>query len=257
MCTVTIHRNEDGILATMNRDEALTRAPELRPQIVYAGPGVRMIAPSDGERGGTWMGVNNHGVVACLLNAYQPGESLLPDTSGRFRTRGEIVAGLLSAGDGAAVQRWLRSSLDPHAYPSFTLMVATLLETVCYEWLGDAPPKVETLMDEWILRSSSGWDSEDVRRWRERRFAEWRGDGEAKFGTLPSFHLLRDPGHEERSPLMRRAWSATRSITQARVLPASGRVELKYWSEPTPASREPSSHASIPIARSRALARAR
>ncbi len=257
MCTVTVHRGHDTIVATMNRDEALTRAPELRPQIVDAGDGVRWVAPRDSERGGTWMGVNNHGVVACLLNAYRPGESLLPDTSGRFRTRGEIVAGLLSAGEPAAAQRWLRESLDPEAYPSFTLIVAGPGEAVCYEWLGEGPPRVELLTDEWTLRSSSGWDSDEVRRWRERRFAAWRQEGGTHFGTLPSFHLLQEAGHEDRSPLMRRAWAATRSITQARIQLGTGRIELKYWSSPAPQSREPSAHCSLPLVSSKVLARAR
>ena len=256
MCTVTIHRDGSGVAATMNRDEALIRAPEQRPQIVDAGPGVHWIAPRDGERGGTWMGVNTHGVVACLLNAYRPGESLLPDTSGRYRTRGEIVAGLLSAGGPADVRRWLEQSLDPSAYPSFTLIVADPDETVSYEWLGTDPINVEILPDRWVLRSSSGWDSEDVRRWREQRFSAWRAAGEPRHGTLPTFHLLQEAGHEERSPLMRRAWSATRSITQARILPDAGRVELKYWFEPTPESREATTHTSLRTVGLKELSRA-
>ncbi len=257
MCTVTIYRGNGALVATMNRDEALIRAPELRPEIMHAPDGVAWIAPRDSERGGTWMGVNNYGVVACLLNAYQPGESLLPDTTGRFRTRGEIVSTLLAQGDGRAARRWLRDSLDPHAYPSFTLLVASPEGAVSWEWLGEHGPAETELVEDWVLRSSSGWDSLDVRLWREERFAQWRREGEPHVGTLPSFHLIQEPGHAERSPLMRRSWSATRSITQARILPESGRVELRYWPEPAPDSREPGAHCSLPLAPARSLAKAR
>jgi hypothetical protein len=256
MCTVTIHRGNNTLVATMNRDEALTRAPEMRPEVIEGPNGIDWIAPRDTERGGTWMGVNNYGVTACLLNAYQPGESLLPDTTGRFRTRGEIVPALLASGDGEAARRWLRESLDPHAYPSFTLLVASPERAVSIEWLGEHGPAVEDLSEEWVLRSSSGWDSADVRRWRETRFAEWRAAGEPHFGALPSFHVLQDPDDRERSPLMQRAWAATRSITQARVMPDEGRVELRYWSEPTSETRDPDAHTSLLLAQSRTLAKA-
>jgi len=241
----------------MNRDEVLTRAPELRPEISHTRDGIRWIAPRDSERGGTWMGVNDFGVAACLLNAYQPGESLLPDTTGRFRTRGEIIPTLLAAGDGRAARGWLRESLNPRNYPSFTLIVACPDALLSVEWLGEHGPVFSEHAEPWLLRSSSGWDSQDVRRWREQRFDEWRNAGEAHHGAMPSFHVLQEPGHEERSPLMRRSWSATRSITQARVSGDTGRVELRYWSEPTPDSREPEAHSSLPLAPARSLVRVR
>ena len=256
MCTVTISRGNGALVATMNRDEALTRAPELRPEIAEGVNGGLWMGPRDSERGGTWMGVNDQGLVACLLNAYQPGESLLPDTTGRFRTRGEIIPALLSAGDTSGALRWLQDELDVRAYPSFTLLVAGLDSAVSMEWLGEHGPAITKLTDEWVLRSSSGWDSLDVRRWREQQFAQWRESGEPHFGTLPSFHVLQEPGHEDRSPLMKRLWAATRSITQARVLRGAGRVELRYWAEPTPDTREPATHCTLRLAPARTLAKA-
>lgn len=247
MCTLTIHRTDDLLVATMNRDEALVRAPELRPQVHRTADGLWWVAPRDGEKGGTWMGMNSAGVIACLLNAYQPGESLVPDTSGRFRSRGEIVPRLLEASDNDGVRDMLATWLDPEPYPSFTLLVATLGETFVYEWLRTGSPHTQTLAGDWIVRSSSGWDSEEVARWREKRFAQWLADGEAYVGTLPTFHLLQEDGELERSPLMRREWSATRSITQAAANLRDGRVDLRYWPDPTPQTREPEAHCSLDL----------
>ncbi len=254
MCTVTIFRSESAFTATMNRDEAFARAPERRPELRGSSSGPDWAAPFDGEKGGTWMGVNAFGVAACLLNAYQPGESLLPDPNSRHRTRGEIVPAVLGAGDAHAAQRWVKHSLDPAQYPSFSLILATPADTVCYEWLGRGPMRATTLASPWALRSSSGWDSLDIFRWREERFAQWIEAGAAHAGTLPTFHLLQEPGHAERSPLMRREWSATRSITQARVHLAQGRAELLYWPEPAPESRAPAAHCSLRIVRAVAAA---
>ena len=44
---------------------------------------------------------------------------------------------------------------------------------------------------------------------------------------------------------MRREWSGTRSITQARVDLVEGRAELLYWPDPTPDSRVPVAHCSL------------
>lgn len=254
MCTVSVFRSDTEIIATMNRDEAFARAPERRPEVRAGVSGADWLAPLDGEKGGTWMGVNAFGVAACLLNAYQPGESLLPDVSGTHRTRGEIIPALLSAGDADAAQRWVDAALDPLPYPSFTLLLITPAETLTYEWLGRATLRATTLTVPWALRSSSGWDSADVIRWREEHFAKWVDSGAPYLDSLPAFHLLQEPGHAERSPLMRREWSGTRSITQARVDLDRGRAELLYWSEPTPESRIPSAHASLGLLRAMAAA---
>jgi len=244
MCTVTIQRTDSGYIATMNRDEAYSRAPERMPELRESANG-DWAAPFDSEKGGTWMGMNVHGVAACIMNAYQPGESLLPDTSGRFRTRGEIVPAVLAAGDGEAARRWVEAGLDPARYPSFTLLVATPDLTLIYEWLGKGTLTAAESRDPWMVRSSSGWDSAEVIRWREERFTRWIAADAPHIDALPAFHLMQEAGHTERSPLMRREWSATRSITQVRVRKAAGRADLRYWPMPTPDTREAAAHCSL------------
>lgn len=247
MCMLTVYRAPEEIVATMNRDEALTRGPELPPRIHNSGSGPAWMAPHDSDRGGTWMGANAHGVIVCLLNAYLPGESLLPDSTGDFPSRGEIIPLLLEVGDGPAVLSWLMNKFRPEAYPSFTLLVITQEKSVSYEWLRQGVPELSEFNTEWIIRSSAGWDSEEIRLWREDRFAEWQAAGCEKLDTLPAFHLMQDPNNVEWSPLMQRDWSATRSITQVSVSPGRGEVEMRYWPEPTPDSREPGVHLSLAL----------
>lgn len=239
MCTLTVYRSSEEILATMNRDETLIRGPEVAPSVHRPEGDAPWMAPRDSDKGGTWMGVNAHGVIACLLNAYLPGESLLPDTSGKFPSRGEIIPALLEAGDGPEGLSWLLQTFNPEAYPSFTLLVVTPEKSVSYEWLHRGSPEVVEFDSEWFIRSSAGWDSQEIRQWREDRFAKWQEEGCEKIDTLPTFHILQDPDHLEWSPLMRRDWSATRSITQASVSLADGQVDMRYWPEPTCDSKEP------------------
>lgn len=247
MCTLTVHRTPEEIVATMNRDEVLTRGPELPPRIHEPAGGAAWMAPQDGDRGGTWMGASSHGVIACLLNAYLPGESLLPDTSGKYPSRGQIIPALLEHGDGPAALSWLTRAFEPEAYPSFTLLVVTLDVTLSYEWLHQGKPDVTEYDVEWIIRSSAGWDSEEIRLWREDRFLQWQEEGCEGVGPLPRFHIMQDPDNLEWSPLMRRDWSATRSITQAAVSLGDGQVHMRYWPEPTPKSDDPGAELSLEL----------
>ena len=231
----------------MNRDEMLARGPESPPRMHYNDAVPAWMAPHDSDKGGTWMGANAHGVIACLLNAYLPGESLLPDTSGEFPSRGEIIPALLEAGDGPAVLSWLSDAFRPEAYASFTLLVITPDKSVSYEWLRQGRPEIDEFSSDWIIRSSAGWDSEEIGLWREERFAEWREAGCKSIDTLPAFHLLRDPKHVEWSPLMQREWAVTRSITQVCVSNGPRRVDMRYWPEPTPDSREPEAYLTLTL----------
>ncbi|MCH7960456.1 MAG: NRDE family protein [Candidatus Hydrogenedentes bacterium] len=248
MCTVTSFRNDAELLVTMNRDEALVRGAEIPPAVHAETGHSQWIAPADSDKGGTWMGVNEHGVVACLLNAYLPGESLLPDHSHEYRSRGEIIPEVMAQASAAESLRWVRESLDPASYPSFNLFVFTPDSGHCFTWYRQSGLVTETIGPQWHIRTSSGWDSDDVTQWRNERFAAWQKDGCATVGTLPTFHLLRVTGEEERSPLMLRSWSSTRSITQARVELAKGHIELRYWGTPEPDSKEPSHTLSLPLA---------
>jgi len=110
MCTVTIRRGPEDLLVTMNRDERWTRDAERPPTLHPAGPGrPAWMAPPDGERCGTWIGANDAGVVACLLNGYAPGDLDLfarPDVP----SRGEIIPALLGYRPEAA-SGWIRDGL--------------------------------------------------------------------------------------------------------------------------------------------------
>ncbi len=245
MCTVSIHHSAKEVLVTFNRDELISRASEF-PPIVHDGP-PRWVAPKDSERGGTWMGANEHGVIACLLNMYMPGESLLPDPKHPLPTRGDIIPNLLQRGPAKTGIDWLFNVFDPARYPSFSVHVVWPEGSSRFIWRRNGGIETETVKGEWYVYSSSGWDSQDVTQWREDRFAQWLREGALRKGTLPDFHLIQEAGHEDRSPLMRREWSSTRSITQVRLNYRDHRVEMRYWARPTPRSEAPHATESIAL----------
>ncbi len=119
MCTLVILRRPGHawpLLFAANRDEMLDRPwqpPERhwpdRPEVV---------AGRDELAGGTWLGVNDHGIAAAVLNRLG---SLGPSTD--KRSRGELVLEALDHADAAAAAEAL-AKLNGSAYRSFNLVIA-------------------------------------------------------------------------------------------------------------------------------------
>ena len=106
MCTATWLTFEKGYELFFNRDEARTRMPA-EPARIQELEGCRALAPTDGDAGGTWIGVNELGLSVALLNA--------SDAYGRsegFQSRGRLVRELLaSGGTEDALERLARAEL--------------------------------------------------------------------------------------------------------------------------------------------------
>lgn len=87
-----------------------------------------MTAGLDVLAGGSWLGLNDHGVLAAILNR---AGSLGPQAG--KRSRGELVLEALDHGDASAAAEAL-SELDPAAYRSFNLVIADNRDAI---WLAN------------------------------------------------------------------------------------------------------------------------
>ena len=119
MCSIIILRRPGHawpLLIAANRDEMLDRPwdppgrhwPD-RPEVV---------AGRDRLAGGSWLGRNDHGVIAAALNR----EGSLGPSEDK-RSRGELVLEALDHADAAAAAEAL-SAVAPDAYRSFNLVIA-------------------------------------------------------------------------------------------------------------------------------------
>jgi uncharacterized protein with NRDE domain len=86
MCTVSIVANGDGFRLVSNRDERRDRTVALHPRVERLGSR-SVIMPIDPVGGGSWIGVDDAGLVAAVLNRY--GGSPLPTRL--FTSRGLIA----------------------------------------------------------------------------------------------------------------------------------------------------------------------
>ncbi len=119
MCTAVILRRPGHnwpLLFAGNRDEMRDRPAR--------GPGrhwsdrPEVIGGLDETAGGTWLGVNEHGVLSSILNRIG---SLGPQDG--KRSRGELVLEALDHAEAKEAAEAL-ANLDPQAYRSFNLIIA-------------------------------------------------------------------------------------------------------------------------------------
>lgn len=115
-----------------NRDEFFSR-PTRPPHLLQERP--RIVGGLDLEAGGTWMGRNEHGLVAALTNRRITGVD-----AGAFRSRGTIVLELLRHTGPEEAARWL-ASLPVAEYRPFNVLFGDTAHWYYFSSLDDRRPR--------------------------------------------------------------------------------------------------------------------
>jgi hypothetical protein len=119
MCTLIALRRPGAawpLVLAANRDELRTRPA--RPPARHWPDRPEVVAGLDELAGGTWLGLNDHGLVAAVLNR----RGSLGPAPGK-RSRGELVLEALNHADAGDAAHAL-ADLDPAAYRTFNLVIA-------------------------------------------------------------------------------------------------------------------------------------
>ena len=119
MCTVVILRRPTHawpLIVGANRDEMMNRP--WKPPARHWPDRLDVIAGLDEVGGGTWMGLNDTGVTACILNRH----GALGPAPGKC-SRGELVLEALDHGDATDAAAALRD-IDPTAYRPCNMLIA-------------------------------------------------------------------------------------------------------------------------------------
>lgn len=232
MCTLVMLRRPDAewpLLLAANRDEMIARPwqepgrhwPD-RPEVV---------AGRDELAGGSWLGINDDGVVAGILNRTG---SLGPAVG--QRSRGELVLEALDHAEASAAAEAL-SHLDPRAYRTFNLIIADNRDAF---WLrhadptGTLPLTVTSLGTGLAMIAASDLDETDTPRLRRfrPRFAAARPPDPAT-GDWSSWEelLLDDSIDPAEGPASAMRFVTARGFATVSssliALPALGRPDLK------------------------------
>lgn len=119
MCTLILaHRiiDDTPILFGANRDEQLGR-PSEGPRL-REGDRLRVLAPRDLKAGGTWLGLNEKGLLVAITNRFS-----LEEPDGSRRSRGELVDRALQAASASEAADAI-AALSPGDYNGFHLLCA-------------------------------------------------------------------------------------------------------------------------------------
>lgn len=213
-----------------NRDELRTRRRALAPEPAVA-DGVRYAAPTDRDRGGTWIGVNEYGATHCLLNAYRHGVEL---PAGPARSRGEIVRRVQPSNDPDRTHAIL-TGLELENYPPFILAGffprsdSSRLRSVSFTWSGKQLDREDDLQPP---ITTSSYKPNDVERWRTAEYRRLVGATETpRARKLWTFHRLVNPKDPAFGVCMSRADARTVSCTRV-VYRTDRSVHMGYFDGP-------------------------
>lgn len=222
MCTLSWTTSGASLEVFFNRDERLTRGPEIAPAIVRGS--VSFLAPRDSDQGGTWVGVNDHGLVAGLLNGYHPSDLAQADA----RSRGELVVAALGSRDACSAIEAIRR-LELTRFRSFVLALLRPEDApTVLRWDRDSL-RVESgdAVRAPLISSSVAGVEVDARRRSvfDALDRPWTSE------SLTDAHRSHEHGPSAYSVCMHRDDGATRSFT--RIAVGANRVRLA-WSAGSP-----------------------
>lgn len=132
MCTLVLlsrpgHRWP--VILAANRDEMLDRP--WKPPARHWPDRPETVAGLDELAGGSWLGVNDHGVVACILNRH----GSLGPADGK-RSRGELVLEALEHADSIDAARAI-ADIEPTSYRPFNMLIADNRDAIWLAHKGD------------------------------------------------------------------------------------------------------------------------
>jgi hypothetical protein len=209
MCTVSWIREVEGYILAFNRDERRTRKPAKGPSLAEL-RGVEYIAPSDGDYGGSWIGVNKFGLTLCLLNRY---EATIEMSAKEFTSRGLLLTDLLDCAHTQQVERRI-SKVHLRTFRPFTMLALGIHDAArVFEWTGLAF-RVLASADSMSPLISSSYKESQIAESRRREFKRLTSEAaDVDTAMLHRFHRSHKPERGPLSVCMHRDDAATVSMS--------------------------------------------
>lgn len=213
MCTFSYLREPNALTVFFNRDEKHPRAREEAPEL-REDRGLRILAPRDPDSGGTWLGVNEAGLMVAILNHYDAVRAeTVPE---RGRSRGSLVLDLLesrSVGD-ATVRLQNQAGTDYRPFICAILSVSNPESCFSLDADGMLAPFPFTGLPP---VTTSSFSPERVQAHRLRTFSRMVDVDHPDESALFAYHASYDLENGAASVLMRRPDAETRSIIRLRL----------------------------------------
>jgi hypothetical protein len=224
-------RQPGGYLLLSNRDERRSRQPALGPRI-HETNGVKYVAPIDGDYGGSWIGVNEHGMSLCLLNRF--GDAQI-DESREYISRGLLLIELLDClGIDQLTDRVKAFNLSRFR-PFNLLAIPPGANSVLMEWNGQEY-SVNLNAEHLMPLSSTSLIEPNIAVERRRQFEALAIARNFDGAALDLYHRSHLPTRGAYSVCMHREGASTVSLSK--ILVTTDEVLFKYESGPPCESRD-------------------
>jgi uncharacterized protein with NRDE domain len=146
MCSIILRISPEGVLIGANRDEMIDRAWDPPAQHWPDMPGI--VAGRDRTADGTWLGLNQHGMMAAILNR----RGTLGPAANK-RSRGEIPLLALRETSLKAAAAKIQA-LDAANYRSFNFVLADAGSALLFRGHEAGAPDLQTLSEgTWMITS--------------------------------------------------------------------------------------------------------
>jgi uncharacterized protein with NRDE domain len=146
MCSIILRIGAEGVLIGANRDEMIARAWDPPAEYWPEYPGI--IAGRDRTANGTWLGLNQHGMMAAILNRH----GTLGPAAGK-RSRGELPLRALAQSSLNAAAAEIEK-LDAGQYRSFNFVLADASSAILFRGLESGAPDKQILgPGTWMITS--------------------------------------------------------------------------------------------------------
>ncbi len=222
MCTVSWIHNPGGYELFCNRDELLTRKPAFPPQVSDI-RGVRILAPRDGDFGGSWIGVNEFGLSLSLLNLYQSSARQV----GPFTSRGLLLMDLAQCRSQEQLIEHLTGK-ELKRFQPFTLLALEPDNTALIAKWDGGEFLLDRVGDRHMPLTSSSFDSAKVVEMRKRNFYGLMSSVDAiDSNFFCSFHSGHEPAASAYSTCMHRDDAET--VSFSRISVSSDSIEFRYY----------------------------
>ena len=208
MCTLSWWQHEHSYGVLFNRDESRKRSAAQPPRLRER-QNVSYLSPQDPDGGGTWIWVNQAGIIGCILNNYEA-----PVLNQNPVSRGLLLDSLAHHTAIEALEQTIEA-IDCTAYLGFHLFGCDSREVFMYSWDGSRLTRKsgEALS---CPVTTSGYRPEEVVGYRQELFDRQVGpDGPGYPEKLEHFHTYHDKDLPTHSPLMVR--SETRTVSHSHI----------------------------------------
>lgn len=213
MCTLTWWQEHERYGVLFNRDESVKRG-RARPPVVFTDETSRSIRPIDPDGGGTWIWVNERGMIACVLNNY----TSFAHVPHNPVSRGLMLTSLVSLSSVSALEQQM-STLDCSRYRGFFLFGYDGTTAVLFSWDGRLLSRCAS-DDVSCPVTTSGFLPDEVIAYRRNQFRiQVTEQPHSNRINLETYHKTHNPEFPAQSVLMARPDARTVSHSQIIVDP--------------------------------------